>query len=148
MKVRDIMTTELVTVNKELTIRQLIKMLQQNQVSGVPVVDSEGRLEGIVSEKDIIRAVSELIKVNLSIEEINRKVGKLNWVEGIMSKNVITVTMDTDAREVFKIMASKQIHRVPVVKNGILIGIVSASDAHRLIEKLYGNWQAYGYEKL
>ena len=139
MKVRDVMTTELVTVNKELTIRQLIKVLQQNQVSGVPVVDPEGRLEGIVSEKDVIKAVAELIKVNLSIEEINRKVGKLNWVEGIMSKNVITVTGDMDAREVFKIMASKQIHRVPVVKNGILVGIVSASDAHRLIEKLYGN---------
>ncbi|MBM3700546.1 MAG: CBS domain-containing protein [Actinobacteria bacterium] len=136
MKVRDIMSTKLVTVNKELTIRQLIKVLQQNQVSGVPVVDSEGRLEGIVSEKDVIKAVAELIKVNLSIEEINRKVGKLNWVEGIMSKNVITVTEDTDAREVFKIMALKQIHRVPVVKNGILAGIVSASDAHRLIEKL------------
>ena len=139
MKVRDVMSTELVTVNKELTIRQLIKVLQQNQVSGVPVVDPEGRLEGIVSEKDVIKAVAELIKVNLSIEEINRKVGKLNWVEGIMSKNVITVTGDMDAREVFKIMASKQIHRVPVVKNGILVGIVSASDAHRLIEKLYGN---------
>lgn len=132
MKARDIMTTNVVTVNKELTIYQLIKVLLKNQISGVPVIDNNGKLEGIVSEKDVIRAVAELIKVNLSIDEINMKVGKLNWVEGIMTKNTITVTEEADAKEVFKIMAVKQIHRIPVVKNGKLVGIISSSDAHRL----------------
>lgn len=134
MKARDIMTTNVVTVNKELTIYQLIKVLLKNQISGVPVIDNNGKLEGIVSEKDVIRAVAELIKVNLSIDEINMKVGKLNWVEGIMTKNAITVTEEADAKEVFKIMAAKQIHRIPVVKNGKLVGIISSSDAHRLFD--------------
>jgi len=134
MQAKDIITTDLITINKELTIRQLIKILQKNNITGAPVVDEDGRLEGIVSGKDIINAVAELIRVNLSIEDIGSDVGKLNWVEGIMTKDVVTVTGDADVKDVFDIMSKKHIHRIPVTRNGKLAGIISASDAHRVFK--------------
>ena len=136
MKAKEIMSKMPITVQKEVTIRALIKILLKNQISGVPVVDKEGKLEGIVSEKDVIRAIAELIRVNLSIDEIRENPGRYNWVEGIMSRDVITVTEESDAVEVFRIMAKRHIHRIPVVQDEKLVGIISSSDAHRLLEKM------------
>ncbi len=133
---KEIMSKMPITVQKEVTIRALIKILLKNQISGVPVVDKEGKLEGIVSEKDVIRAIAELIRVNLSIDEIKENTGRYNWVEGIMSRDVITVTEESDALEVFRIMAKRRIHRIPIVADEKLVGIISSSDAYRLLEKM------------
>ena len=136
MKAKDIMTKKIVTVSPDYTLRKLIKVLEDNQITGVPVVDKKGKLAGIVSGRDIIRAARTLIKVHLSVEEINEHKGKLNWVEGIMTKRVVTVTEDTDILEVFKLMTKKQIHRVPVMRKNKLVGIISTSDAYKALSKI------------
>ncbi len=136
MKAKEIMNKMPITVQKDLIIRQLIKILLKKQISGVPVVDQEGKLEGIVSEKDVIRAIAELIRINLSIDEIKENIGRFNWVEGIMSRDVITVTEETDALEIFQVMAKRRIHRIPIVQDEKLVGIISSSDAYRLLEKI------------
>ncbi|MFW6134716.1 MAG: HPP family protein, partial [Elusimicrobiota bacterium] len=96
MKAKDIMTTNLITVKKDYTITRMIKILQDNNITGAPVVDGQDNLIGIVSIKDIIQAVSDLIKVHLSVEKIKEMRGKYNWVEGIMSTDVITADVNEE----------------------------------------------------
>lgn len=135
MKAREIMTRDIITVKKDYTIRKLIDTLQNNNITGAPVVDDKGELIGIVSVKDVIKAVSSLIKVQLSIEEIKEMRGKFNWVEGIMTSEVISVSADSEILDVFKVMVEKHIHRVPVMEKGKMVGIISASDAYRVMVK-------------
>ena len=133
MKVKEIMTRDVCTVTKDLSIRRLIKMLDKNKITGAPVVDEEGKLIGIVSSKDVIRAIDHLIKVHVSIDEQQQHKGMFNWVEGVMTTNVITAQEDDDVREVFGTMVKLKIHRVPVVKEGKPVGIISSQDACRIV---------------
>ena len=133
MKVKEIMTHEVLTVTKELSIRRLIKLLEQNKITGAPVVDEQGKLIGIVSSKDVIRAIDHLIRVHVSIDEQQDHKGKDNWVEGVMTTDVITVGEEDDVAEVFGTMVRRKIHRVPVVKNGKLVGIISSQDACKIV---------------
>ena len=133
MKVKEIMTHEVLTVTKELSIRRLIKLLEQNKITGAPVVDEQGKLIGIVSSKDVIRAIDHLIRVHVSIDEQKDHKGKYNWVEGVMTTDVISVSEEDDASEVFGTMVRRKIHRVPVVKNGKLVGIISSQDACKIV---------------
>ncbi len=137
MKAAEIMTPEVITVKKYYTIRKMINILQEHKITGAPVVDDEENLIGMVSLKDVINAVSDLIKVHVSIEEIERKRGKFNWVEGIMTDEVVTVEEDTDVLAVFNLMVENHIHRVPVMKNGKMTGLISISDSHRAILKYF-----------
>ena len=96
MKVKEIMTHDVLTVTKELSIRRLIKLLDKNKITGAPVVDEQGNLIGIVSSKDVIRAIDHLIRVHVSIDEQQDHRGRYNWVEGVMTTNVITVNEEDD----------------------------------------------------
>jgi len=133
MKVKEIMTHDVLTVTKELSIRRLIKLLDKNKITGAPVVDEQGNLIGIVSSKDVIRAIDHLIRVHVSIDEQQDHRGMDNWVEGVMTTNVITVNEEDDVREVFATMVKRKIHRVPVVRDGKPVGIISSQDACRIV---------------
>ncbi len=140
MKAREIMIKEVIFANKNDTIRKFIKMLNDNRITGAPVLNDDQQLVGIVSVKDIINALDNLLKVRLSAEEVKDLRGKFNWVSGIMTENVMTVSPDTEVIDVFKLMVQKHIHRVPVVKKSKVIGIISTSDAHNAIIKYL--WEA------
>jgi CBS domain-containing protein len=133
MKARDIMTRDVVTVPKDMSIRKLIRLLETKKITGAPVVDDEDNLIGIISEKDIIVAIEHLIKVYVSLDEQKEMRGKYNWVEGVMSHKVLTVDEDADCSEAFRIMSEKRVHRLPVVRDGKLVGIISSMDACRLL---------------
>ena len=133
MKVKDVMSRNVITVTKDLSIRKLIMLMGEHRITGAPVVDEEGRLIGIVSGKDIISAIDHLLQVNLSLDEQKDHKGRFNWVEGIMTTNVVTTEEEQDVREVFQLMVDRKIHRVPVVREGKPVGIVSSQDACRLI---------------
>jgi CBS domain-containing protein len=106
---RDLMTSDVLTVPPDLPVQELAQRLVYHRVSGMPVVDAEGRLIGIVSEGDIIA-----------------KPG--GTVGEIMTREVITVDEDTPASEIAALMARKNIKRVPVMREGRLVGIVSRAD--------------------
>jgi len=133
MKARDIMTRKVVTVKKDCTVGKLITILKENSITGAPVVDNEGNLVGIVSVKDLIEAISVLIKTRLSAKEIKDLRGKFNWVEGFMTADVITADAESDILDVFELMVKEHIHRVPIMENGKMVGILSASDAYRTL---------------
>ncbi len=137
MKAREIMSRGVITVKKEYTVKRLIKVLKEKKITGAPVVEGD-EIVGIVSRANIIEAVDDMLKVNLSASEIKEMRGKFNWVEGIMSRDVITVDAEDDVFDVFKIMADRHIHRIPVMEKGKLAGIISVTDAIRAFIKIAG----------
>jgi CBS domain-containing protein len=111
--VRDIMTGEVATVAPEMPVENAARMLFSQSISGMPVVDDDGKLVGVVTEFDIIA-----------------KEGAT--VADIMTTDVVTVSEDTDAETVAQILTSRRVRRVPVVHDGAVVGIVSRSDLVRL----------------
>ena len=111
--VRDIMTEDVATVAPDTPIENAARLLFSQSISGMPVVDDDGKLVGVVTEFDIIA-----------------KEGAT--VGDIMSTDVVTVGEETDAETVAQILTSRRVRRVPVVRDGAVVGIVSRSDLVRL----------------
>lgn len=116
MKVRDVMTSNVSTISTDSTIQDAAYQMKNLDVGSIPVCDSSKRPVGIVTDRDIvIRNVSEGMGGNTSVDTV-------------MTKNVITVSPDTDIHEAAEIMSNHQIRRLPVVENNKIIGIVSIGD--------------------
>ncbi len=113
MPVKQIMTKDVVTVPSEMPVREVANLLSERNVSGVPVVNDEGRVIGVVSELDVV--------------------GRRGATAAdIMSKQVISVTEDTNVDEVLHLFLNQRIRRVPVLSGGQhLVGIISRSDLVR-----------------
>ena len=112
MIARDIMTTKVCTIRPEASAQEAAQLLTQKRISGLPVVNPDGRIIGIVTEADII-------------SKVNREGLR---VADIMSHEVITVDEETSVSEIASLLSRRQIKRVPVVHNGMLVGIVSRAD--------------------
>jgi CBS domain-containing protein len=137
--IKDVMTKNVIAVKKDTKVSELIEILTKNRISGVPVVDEENRVIGIVSEADLlfttktgkIRGLREFLK-RLIGEEYSTLATPLSGdlkVEDIMTSTVITASPDMDIEEASKILSEKRIKRLPVVdENGKLIGIITRHD--------------------
>jgi len=138
---RDIMTENVLTVTQDMTIKNLSKMFVDNRVNGFPVVDEQGAVVGIVTEKNLIEqnknlhmptvialfdAVFYLESTKNFKEEVNRYTG--TTVGDIYHANVVTVSPDTDVNDIAALMANKGLHSLPVVENQKLIGIIGKID--------------------
>lgn len=146
MRVLDVMVKNVVVVQTGTTIAELSRILTQHGISGVPVVDEEGRLCGIVSEKDIIanqvlreqRVLPEaelfdLLTTRLPDPEERELAGQFVMVEEIMTHNVITVCPDTPLTEAAALMVKHRIHRLPVLSGEKIVGILTAFDLIKAI---------------
>ena len=118
MKVREAMTTKVITARENLTKQQAARLLSQHHISGLPVVNEENVLVGVVSELDII-------------SKEGQRVGE------IMTRSVISVAAETDLDDVSHIFAHEHIRRLPVLEEGKLLGIISRADLVREVAK---NW--------
>lgn len=141
LKARDIMTTEVATVTPDTTVEDLARLLMERNISGAPVVDSEGRLLGIVTEHDLIKkerrlhipTVVQIFDAFIYLESSKRfeediKTMVAGKVEAIYTRDVVTVGEDATLTEVATIMTDQDIHLLPVVKDGNLVGIVGKKD--------------------
>ncbi len=143
---KDIMTTEVITVTTEMSVRDLADTLWKNRISGAPVVDKENRLVSVVTESDLIDqnkkvhipkmiavldAVLYLEKPGKMREDIRKMTGAT--VRDIMAKELRTVTADTPLDEIATIMSEKNVHTLPVVAGDTLIGVIGKSDIIRTI---------------
>lgn len=141
MKVKDIMTREVVTVLPEASIEEIAKVLVENKISGVPVVDDVGNLVGIVSEGDLLhKEVSPQVPdiVNIlgafifynGVERYNEEVKKLmaRSAEEIMTNKVVTIEEDMEVSKACELMMKHEIKRIPVMKEWKLVGIISRAD--------------------
>lgn len=148
LKVRDIMTTDVVSVKRETTIRELAELFTTHRVGSVPVVDDSGNLIGIVTESDLIEQDRSLhIPTVISLfdwviyleseKKFERELQKMTGqtVGDIYTDTVETVTPDTLVSDVADLMSSKKLHALPVVEGKRLVGIVSRIDLIRTMVK-------------
>ncbi len=154
IRVKEIMTSPAVSVKLNTTLREVIKVLDRNHISGMPVVDGEGKVAGIISERDVLKYTRWV--VGTPLRDPGKLLGKesnaasisgergVDVIEAVasttagvvMTDRVITVDEDAPVLEVVRMMNSYQINRVPVVdQGGILRGLVSRADILRVVEK-------------
>ena len=135
MRVKDVMTTKVVRVSPDNSVRQAARLMFDNNVSGVPVVDDEGRLLGIISEGDLMRRTelcsgATASQPGLAADDIAAAyVKRCSWRVGdAMTADPVTIDEDASVARVAKILQERGIKRVPVTRNGELVGIVSRRD--------------------
>jgi CBS domain-containing protein len=140
LKAKDIMASEPVCVEPSTTIRQLARVFEENEISGAPVVDKEGRVIGVVSKTDLIRRCSEGtvdIPPAYLFEVLCEQAGEdqevipepLICVEDFMTQDPVTVTANTPVGEVARLMFENRIHRIIVVDHEKFpIGIITSLD--------------------
>ncbi len=136
MRIKDVMTKNPVTVESETLILDAQKIMRENNIRRLPVVD-KGRLVGIVTHHDILQA-SPSPATSLSVYELNYLLAKMK-VKEIMKRNPITVTPDTPFEEALRIGQEKKIGSFPVVdETGALVGITTESDIVRVLTRVLG----------
>jgi len=117
MKIADIMTPDVMTCKETDKLADCATMMRELNVGAIPVVDDNSNLIGIITDRDIaVRAVSKGINPN------EAEVGDF------MTPSPITVEPETNVEDAAELMADNQIRRLPVVRNGRLVGIVSLGD--------------------
>ncbi len=139
MIARDVMTRDVVSVTSDTNVRKIASLLVKNGISAVPVVNGGGAPIGIVSEGDLIgREEAECearedwwLTLLAEGEALSRDfLDSLNYptAHDVMSAPVITVGEETGLREIAEILTIHQIKRVPVLRDGRIVGIVSRAD--------------------
>ena len=112
MIARDIMTREVYTISPQASVQEVAQLLSRKRISGVPVINTEGKIVGIVTEADIIGKVD---REGLCVADI-------------MSPEIIAVDEETRVGEIAMLLTEHRIKRVPVVQHGKLVGIVCRAD--------------------
>jgi CBS domain-containing protein len=146
MRAMDVMTTDVITVAPDMSVQDLAKLLAERGISGTPVVDAGGRLVGIVSEGDLLHR-AEIGTARRHRErrrswwldhfasELAREYVKSHGrtVNDIMSRDVVSVTEDTDLGDVASLLEAKRVKRVPVMRGDRVIGIITRANLVRAL---------------
>ena len=141
LKVRDIMTTELITVSPETEILQAAEVLLGNHINGVPVVDNSGKLVGILCQSDLIAQQKRLpipsfftfmdgLIETSSAKRIEKEIQKIAaiTVAQAMTPDPVFVAPDMGIEVVAGLMVDSGLHTIPVLDEGKLVGIVGKED--------------------
>ena len=142
MQVKEIMTSEVITVSTDESVEQCAKLLQEHDISGLPVLNAAGKVAGIITEGDLIRRASrikapgylEILGGLIYLGSPKKFVDELQRAMSLeagqlMSKNVISVKPEDTVEAAATLMVEKKISRLPVLDdNGKLVGIVSRRD--------------------
>lgn len=143
LKATDIMTKDVITAKNETTIEELARLLIEHKISGVPVIDDDNQLIGIVTENDLIKKnkrfhIPTIVRLFdayflLDSGKVEDEIKKMvaTTVGEICTKKVLSISEDTTLEEIATIMAEKHIHLLPVVKDKEVIGIVGKADVVR-----------------
>ncbi len=146
MKVKDVMTTRVVTVSPEEKIIEVIRLMREEKISGVPVVE-KGKLVGIVTEADILEALGkkELIAINGEDVKGLREKG-ISSVKEIMKKKVIVINENEGIDRAIFLMNLYRIKRLPVIDDkNMLVGIIAREDIIDSIAKLMSSEEKKKY---
>ena len=148
LKVRDLMTTEVVTLRPDDTVKKAATKLALDNVSGAPIVDNKNHLLGFVSENDILTIIMKyqqaldkknegdklldysmdsLSEPNDNLKQVSEEISNIE-MSSIMVRSVMTTSPDAPIMEVLKTMLVMGINRIPVLEKGILVGIISRGD--------------------
>lgn len=145
MKVKDIMTAPVVTVKAEQTLEEAAQLMLDKHVGGIPVVDDEGKVIGMVTESDYSAKehaipfsriyAPQLFGEWMSKEGIEKayEAARNITVDKIMTAPVITISPEDTLAEAVRKMLERRIHRVVVAEDGVPVGIVSRHDLLKLV---------------
>jgi CBS domain-containing protein len=146
MKARDVMTTKVVAVQADTATREIARLLLENHISAVPVLDSSGAPIGMVSEGDLIERTEAdrqsrrdwwLVLLAESSPPSPEFLSRLRQPErnarDVMSRPLVTIGEDTDTSEIARLFRTYRIKRVPVVQGGQMVGIVSRENLLRAL---------------
>lgn len=144
MQIRDVMTTKVITVGPDTPAPEIARLLVENRISGVPVVDPEGRVLGVVSEGDLIRRLEDtddgrrrswwlelLASPERRAEEYVKAHGRL--ARDVMTAEVVVIDEQATLGEAARLLEEKHVKRLPVVRDGKLVGLVSRADLLRAL---------------
>ncbi len=144
-KISEIMDKDVYTVHESATVGDVLRVLVEKKASGVPIINDEKRVVGFISDGDIMKFIAKqdpriidmtsFITVWYDTESFDKKLDDLmdlNVME-LATTKVISVDADFEIDEVAKVLGKKKIKKVPVLENGILVGIVSRTNIIRYI---------------
>ena len=137
MLVKNRMTSPAMTVTPETSFQDALKLMRDHKFRRIPVVDHEGKLVGIVSERDLLHA-SPSPATSLSVWEVNYLLWKLK-VADIMTHHVITIAPDAPIEDAANLMVTRKIGGLPVVDNaGHVVGVITETDIFKAFAELMG----------
>jgi len=148
LKAKDIMTTDVLTVSEETPVREIAKLFSDKKLGGAPVVDDSGKVIGIVTDGDLIM---QDVKIHFPTyvhlldgfiilgsykrfeEQLRKAVGAK--VKDVMTGDVISVEEDASIEDVATLMVERNVSRVPVLREGKLVGLITRGDVVKAISK-------------
>lgn len=136
MLVRERMSTQPVTIAAGAGMTEALRVMRQKQVRRLPVLDKEGKMIGIVAEKDLLYA-SPSPATSLSIYEMHSILAQLRVTE-VMHAEVITVSPDVPLEEAARIMVDNKVGGLPVVEGDRLVGIITETDIFKVFLEMLG----------
>jgi acetoin utilization protein AcuB len=139
MLVNQKMTRNPITTRTDTSVSDALSLMHEKKVHRLPVLDSNGKLVGIVSEGDLLYA-SPSPATTLNVWEMHALLAKLK-VEKVMTREVITITEDTLVEEAARIMVEKKIGGLPVLRGKELVGIITESDIFKVFISILGGYR-------
>jgi CBS domain-containing protein len=146
LKARDMMTKDVVTATPDMEITHAARLLLENHFNGLPVVDDKGRLIGIICQDDLIVQQKKLPLPSLftffdglipltSYRSLEKEVDKIvaSKVSQAMTSDPITIGPDTSLEDIATLMVNNNVHTLPVVEGGRLVGIIGKEDVLRTL---------------
>lgn len=143
MKASEVMSKDVVTVSPQTTVRDIAAAMAEYRISGVPVVDANGKLVGILSETDLLHRAETgtekrrkwWLKAFVDTDQLAREyaASHARRASEIMSANVVTIDADADLGAVADLLERRRLKRLPVVKDGRLVGIITRGDLVRAL---------------
>lgn len=146
MRARDVMSVNLITVSPNEPVRKAVALMLEHRISGLPVVDSEGALVGLLTENDLVMGTSSELPVHLQlledlleareptrhltqVQEIGKKM-----IRDLMVEDLVTAGPDTPVGELIALLVKNDFKRIPIVSGGKLEGIVTRADIVKIMQ--------------
>ena len=136
MLVKERMTRHPITITPDVSLHDALRIMREEKVRRLPVLDKNGKLVGIVLEKDLLYA-SPSPATSLSVYELNYLVARIK-IEDLMSREVITIEEDCPLEEAARIMVDNNIGGLPVMRGDKLVGMITESDLFKVFLELLG----------
>lgn len=142
MKAKDIMKTSVVSIRDDRTVEQAVTLMLENHISALPVLDSDNRLVGLISEGDLIRRLRDGGAERRSwwLEMFSGEGDARDYVKtrshrvaDVMTRDLVTVDEGTPLSEIARTLETRRIKRVPVLRDEKIVGIVSRADLVRAL---------------
>ena len=145
MKVSEIMTEPVLTISQDRSLEEVAHIMINSKVGGLPVVDDEGKIVGMVTESDFAakehaipfsrQYAPQLFGEWMSKENIDKayEAARTIEVKEVMSKPAITIGEDDTVAEAVRRMLEQKVHRLPVVRDGIPVGMISRHDLLKMV---------------